>query len=189
MRERHVSYFLKYNMAKITNHSWIKHGQVRSDDLWEFLSSQRTLFLMMLGVNPEIQAPWKQVSPTNHFFSSVFLLCKLYLWIFCELILLKKPPHLLQRVSALTTSKQNALKVHPLQAFTLSGIHQRVSKPTENSFSPSELPMLRSPASLCTALALPRGNTTRRAELSPHQVNRLIFIKDAVARPLLAQEL
>lgn len=123
------------------------------------------------------------------FFSSVFLLCKLYLWIFCELILLKKPPHLLQRVSALTTSKQNALKVHPLQAFTLSGIHQRVSKPTENSFSPSELPMLRSPASLCTASALPRGNTTRRAELSPHQVNRLIFIKDAVARPLLAQEL
>lgn len=31
--------------------------KVRSDDLWEFFSSQRTLFLMMLEVHPEIQAP------------------------------------------------------------------------------------------------------------------------------------
>lgn len=31
--------------------------KVRSDDWWEFFSSQRTLFLMMLGLHPEIQAP------------------------------------------------------------------------------------------------------------------------------------
>lgn len=26
-RERNVSYFLKYNVAKIMNHIWIRHGE------------------------------------------------------------------------------------------------------------------------------------------------------------------
>lgn len=137
------------------NRSWIKHGESK---IWWPVG---TFFLRGLSFSwclELIQRYRHHESKSAQLviFSPVFLLCKLVSLDLLWANPLKKAPHFLWRVSALTTSEQNSLKICPLQAFTLGGTHQRVSKPTESSFSPSELSILWSP------LGWHRGQHPRR---------------------------
>lgn len=125
---------------------WITSGlgmeKVRSDDLWEFFSSQRTLFLMMLGVHPETQAPWKQVSPTGHFSPHCVCCGNWYLWTFCEWIILKR--HLVFFRESYHEQTKLIKNISPTSFHSMWDIWVH-SKLTENSFSPSEFPILWNP--------------------------------------------
>lgn len=178
--------------------------KVRSDDLWEFFSSQRTLFLMMLGVNPEIRAPWKQISPTSGFSPlHAFYCVNWYFWIFCEWILLKWTSFSSESLSShhkLTKFIKNMFPASFQARWDASACfypHRKVRFLQWTSHSPESLEVAPRAASLqrhlhhhhCAQLQRCPGKQTLRATLSPHQVNGLIFVKDSVARPLLTQEL
>lgn len=98
---------------------------------------------MMLGVHPEIQAPWKQVCPTGHFFPPLCFCCaNWYLWTFCEWIIFKR--HFIFLRESYHEQTKLIKNISPTSFHSVWDI-SACSKLTENSFSPSEFPILWNP--------------------------------------------
>lgn len=134
--------------------------KVRSDDQWEFFSSQRTLFLMMLGVHPEIQAPWKQVCPTGNFFPPWYKLVS------SDLLWVNTLKRLFSSESLKSYREQTKLirNISPSSFHAVWDISAR-PKLTESSFSPSEFPILWNPPGTALRATSPARGTGARASL------------------------
>lgn len=187
------------------NHIWIRHGE--SKIWWPagiFFFSEDFLSHDAWSPSRDTDTLKTSLSHWSFFPHTVFLLCKLVSLDLLWVNPLKKGTSFSSESLRSYHEQTKLIKNMSPQAFTLCGIYLHAPNSQQTPFLPVNFPFSGIPRGWhwgqhpprgtghehpCRASALPRGNSTPRTELSPHQVDGLVFIKHSIARPLLTQEL